>query len=79
VLLEGEGRVVELANGKNADAGAIVRRVLTEVGKTCKMLDLSAELGTSVDGGAEAEKAAEDQKVAERGELVSAVRQMTGI
>jgi hypothetical protein len=79
VLLEGEGRTVDLANGKNADAGAIVRRVLTEVGKTCKMLDLSAELGTSVDGGAEAEKAAEDQKVAERGELVSAVRQMTGI
>jgi hypothetical protein len=79
VLLEGEGRTVDLANGKNADAGAIVRRVLTEVGKTCKMLDLSAELGSSVDGGAEAEKAAEDQKVAERGELVSAVRQMTGI
>lgn len=78
-VLEGEGRTVDLANGKTADAGAIVRKMLQEVGRTVKMLDLSAELGTSVDGGAEAEKAAEEQKVAARGELVSAVRQMTGI
>ena len=78
-LLEGEGRTVDLANGKSADAGAIVRKVLAEIGKTVKMLDLSVELGSPLDGGADAERAAADQAVAERGELVSSVRRMTGI
>jgi hypothetical protein len=78
-VLEGEGRTVDLANGKTADAGAIVRKVLTEVGKTCKMLDLSAELGTPLDGGEEAARAAEAETERERGEMVSAVRKMAGI
>ena len=78
-LLEGEGRVVELANGKRADAGAIVREVLKEVGKTVKMLDLTAELGSPLDGGAEAAAAAEADAVTARKDLVSAVRGMTGI
>jgi hypothetical protein len=79
VLLEGEGRVVELANGKNADAGAIMRKVLEEVGKTVRMLDLSAELGTPLDGGEEAARAAEAETERQRDELKKAVRQMAGI
>jgi hypothetical protein len=76
-LLEGEGRVVELANGKRADAGAIVRRVLTEIGKTVRMLDLSAELGSAE--GADDDTAKAETEAAERRELVSAVRNMAGI
>ena len=70
-LLEGEGRVVELANGKQADAGSIVREVLKEFGRTVKVLDLSGELGSAVDGASEAAAAAEEGKVAERNALVS--------
>lgn len=78
-VLEGEGHVVDLANGASADAGAIVRKVLTEFGKTVKALDLSGELGTPLDFSAEAEKAAEEQATTARRELVGAVRKMTGI
>src|ERR1022692_784128 len=69
-LLEGEGRVVELANGKTADAGSIVREVLKEFGRTVKVLDLSGELGSAVDGAGEAAAAAEEGKVAARKDLV---------
>ena len=69
-LLEGEGRVVELANGKTADAGSIVREVLKEFGRTVKVLDLSGELGSAVDGAGEAAAAAEEGKVAAREDLV---------
>lgn len=70
-LLEGEGHVIELANGKTADAGAICREVFKEVGRTVKMLDLSGELGSAVDGAVEAATAAEDAKTAEREALVT--------
>jgi hypothetical protein len=69
-LLEGEGRTVELASGKSADAGAIVREVLKEFGRTVKVLDLSGELGSAVDGAGEAAAAAEDAKTAARQALV---------
>lgn len=78
-VLEGERHVVELANGSTADAGAIVRRVLKEIGQTVKMLDLSGEMGSPLDGGREAERAAEEDVRTERREMVSAVRKMTGI
>jgi hypothetical protein len=78
-VLEGEGHVVELSNGSNVDAGAIVRKVLSEVGKTVKMLDLSGEMGSPLDGGRDAERAAEEQTTKDRTELVGAVRRMTGI
>jgi hypothetical protein len=78
-LLEGEGRTVELSNGKNVDAGAIMRKVLEEIGKTVRMLDLSVELGTPVDGAAEAAAAAEADTVTARQDLVSTVRKMAGI
>lgn len=76
-VLEGEGRVVDLANGKQADAGQIVRRVLTEIGKTVKMLDLSAELGNP-DGADQAATAAQ-QAADERGEIVKGFRALTGV
>ena len=69
-LLEGEGRVVELASGKTADAGSIVREVLKEFGRTVKVLDLSGELGSAVDGAGEAAAAAEQGKVDARKDLV---------
>jgi hypothetical protein len=78
-VLEGEGHVVELANGNSVDAGAIVRKVLSEVGKTVKMLDLSGEMGSPLDGGRDAERAAEEQAAKDRHEMVGAVRRMTGI
>ena len=78
-VLEGEGHVVELANGSSVDAGSIVRKVLSEVGKTVKMLDLSGEMGSPLDGGRDAERAAEEQTAKDRSELVGAVRRMTGI
>jgi hypothetical protein len=49
-LLEGDGHVIALSNGQSEDAGAVVRRVLTEIGQQIKLLDLSVELGSSVDG-----------------------------
>jgi hypothetical protein len=76
-VLEGEGRVVDLANGRQADAGAIVRRVLTEIGKTVKMLDLSAELGNP--DGADSATAADQQADTERGEIVKGFRALTGV
>jgi hypothetical protein len=78
-VLEGEGHVVELSNGNSVDAGAIVRKVLSEVGKTVKMLDLSGEMGSPLDGGRDAERAQEEQAAKDRHEMVGAVRRMTGI
>jgi len=78
-VLEGEGHVVELANGSSVDAGSIVRKVLSEVGKTVRMLDLSGEMGSPLDGGRDAERAQEEQTAKDRSELVGAVRRMTGI
>jgi hypothetical protein len=78
-VLEGNGHVIELSNGSTVDAGAIVRKVLAEVGKTVKMLDLSGELGTELDFSAENERADEERAAAERRELIDATRQMTGI
>lgn len=48
-LLEGNGHTVDLANGTSVDAGQIVRKVLTEVGKLGKLLDLGMELGSPLD------------------------------
>jgi hypothetical protein len=78
-VLEGEGHVVELSNGSSIDAGAIVRKVLKEVGQTVRMLDLSGELGTPLDFSADAERAAEEKAAADRQELVAEFRRRTGV
>lgn len=44
-LLEGDGHTVELANGDEVDAGAVMRKVLVELGSTFKALDLTALIG----------------------------------
>jgi hypothetical protein len=78
-VLEGDGHVIELSGGSSVDAGAIVRKVLAEIGKTVKMLDLSGELGTGMDFSAETERAEQEQARKDRADLVAGVRQMTGI
>lgn len=47
-LLEGTGRVVQLSHGKTTDAGAVVRDVFGEIGKTLKALDLSHPGGFAI-------------------------------
>jgi hypothetical protein len=78
-VLEGEGHVVELSNGSSIDAGAIVRKVLKEVGQTVRMLDLSGELGTPLDFSADAERQAEEKAAQDRAALVAEFRRRTGI
>lgn len=75
-LLEGAGHAVELANGKSADAGAIMRRVLTEYARQARLLDLDVELGSPMD---EPEDAGRDQRDASREDVVSRFKQMTGL
>ena len=75
-VLEGIGRTVELANGKTADAGQIMRKVLTEYAQQARLLDLDVELGSPMD---EPEDAIRDQAGQTRGELVDRFKQMTGL
>lgn len=69
-LLEGEGHVVELSNGDAIDAGAVMRRVLTEIGKTIKVLDLSELVGNSDEPDDE-----KDQREAEEADRAKFVEQ----
>ena len=48
-LLLGSGRTVELANGQTVNAGEVVRKVLHELGRTFKALDLSGQQGSSIE------------------------------
>ncbi|WP_156960829.1 hypothetical protein [Amycolatopsis taiwanensis] len=41
--------VIELSNGDSVDAGAVMRKVLTEFGRQIKLLDLSSPLGSAVE------------------------------
>jgi hypothetical protein len=76
-LLEGTGHVVDLANGRGGvDAGAVMRRVLTEFGKMAGMLDLSLEQGSGMDEPAGQQA---DELAARRADTVSRFRQATGI
>jgi hypothetical protein len=47
-LLEGTGHTIDLANGSEVDAGAIVRQIFTEFGKITRMLDLGNEIGSMI-------------------------------
>jgi hypothetical protein len=48
-LLEGDSHVIQLANGDEVDAGAVMRKVLVELGNTIKVLDLGGLIGRSED------------------------------
>lgn len=67
--LKGDGHVTELSNGETVDHGAIMREVLTEFGKLAKMLDLSVEMGSSVEGSNE-----DADTAATRNEATKAIR-----
>jgi len=75
-LLEGIGRTVDLANGKTADAGQIMRKVLTEYAQQARLLDLDVELGSPMD---EPEDAGREQRDASREDVVARYKQMTGL
>jgi hypothetical protein len=75
-LLEGAGHAVELANGKTVDAGAIMRRVLTEYASQARLLDLDVELGSPHD---EPEDAGREQQAQSRDALVGRFKTMTGL
>ena len=76
-LLEGAGRAVELANGKTADAGQIMRKVLTEYARQARLLDLDVELGSPMD---EPDDAVQREQVAtSRDDVVSRFKQATGL
>jgi len=75
-LLEGAGRVVELSNGKTADAGQIMRKVLTEYARQARLLDLDVELGSPMD---EPEDAVREQVATSRDDVVSRFKQATGL
>jgi hypothetical protein len=76
-LLEGAGHVVEMSNGRSADAGQIVRKVMTEMAQIGGLADLSgAELGSSMD---EPEGVRHAQAEQSREDLVSQFKNMTGL
>jgi hypothetical protein len=76
-LLEGAGRTVELANGKTADAGQIMRKVLTEYANQARLLDLDVELGSPMDAPEDSEVAEKAQ--ASRSDVVNRFKTMTGL
>ena len=75
-LLEGAGHAVELSNGKTVDAGAVMRRVLTEYARQARLLDLDVELGSPMD---EPEDAGREENARSRQDLVSGFKRMTGL
>lgn len=76
-LLKGSGHVIELAAGdETVDAGAIVRQMLGEVGGLIKVLDLSGELGHSIDLSRSEE---EQQAEKDRAEWVKTARSHFGL
>ena len=79
-LLEGTGRTVELANGQTADAGQIIRQVLTEYAAQARLLDLDVELGSPMDEPAGvADEAQAEQRATDRASTVSRFKAVTGL
>jgi hypothetical protein len=74
-LLEGSGKVVELANGSGVDAGQVMRSVLTEMSRVTRMLDLGPEMGTALDLSGEQEQ----QQTAARDDIVSRFKSQVGL
>lgn len=76
-LLEGAGRTVELANGKTADAGQIMRKVLAEYAQQARLLDLDVELGSPMDE--PADTVAAEKATASRADTVARFKSVTGL
>lgn len=76
-LLEGSGHVVDLAGGDQVDAGAVMRRVLTELGKQIKLLDLSSVIGSGLED--DEEKEEEERSRTETADFVKAARSTFGL
>lgn len=72
-LLKGS-RVVELSNGEKLDAGDATRKLLNEIAKTVKMLDLSSEQGSGLEG----PDGKDDEAAKRRDETTKAFRAMMG-
>lgn len=74
-LLEGDdGHVIQLANGDEVDAGAVMRKVLMELGSTVKALDLSALMGSSEDEPTDQEREERERQAAENREFLDTVK-----
>lgn len=73
-LLEGAGHIVELAGGDTIDAGAIMRSVLTEIGRTIKILDLTALMGNGEDPGSFEDEQEREAQETETRDFVKTVR-----
>jgi hypothetical protein len=77
-LLEGSGHIIEFSNAQGqqvgVDAGQVMRRVLTEVGKAGKLLDLSFEEGSAFD-----EPDTHGEAAKGRDDVVSRFRAQTGL
>jgi len=73
-LLEGQGHVVELANGQGVDAGLVMRRVITEFGRAAQLLDFTPEIGSGED---EPDTTGAGERA--RSELVARYRNQTGL
>jgi hypothetical protein len=73
-VLQGTGHVLEMSNGQTTDVGLVMRKVLTEFGKAASMLDMSAEMGSSMDEPDTSQRADEA-----RGSLVNRFRSQTGL
>lgn len=73
--LEGDrGPVIQLANGDEVDAGAVMRKVLVELGSTIKALDLTSLIGNSETEPNEAEQEEREQAAASTREFVQRAR-----
>jgi hypothetical protein len=75
-LLQGNGHTVDLANGSRVDAGATMRKVLSEYAKMAQMLDLNVELGSPMD---EPEGGAGGAATSARDELINRAKQQMGL
>ena len=73
-LLHGANHVIDLSGGQSVDAGQIMRKVLSEVGKMTSMLGVDIELGTGMD---EPEGAATEAASQARSELVDRFKSQT--
>lgn len=73
-LLEGSGHVLQLSNGDEVDPGAVMRKVLTELGSTIKALDLGRLIGNSEDEPNDTEREAAAKQADEIKQWVSDMR-----